>query len=64
MLEDRTGGSIQQLGQVADSAGGRRPQRPELANVLSTFRGNVPAYDLKMNVDKLETLGVPVTDAY
>jgi multidrug efflux pump len=64
MLEDRTGGDIQRLGQVADTLVDATRQRPELANVLSTFRGNVPAYDLKMNVDKLETLGVPVTDAY
>ncbi len=64
MLEDRTGGDIQRLGQVADSLVDAARQRPELANVLSTFRGNVPAYDLKMDVDKLQTLGVPVTDAY
>src|SRR5882757_6248257 len=64
MLEDRTGGSIQQLGQVADTMVDATRQRPELANVISTFRGNVPAYDLKMDLDKLQTLGVPVTDAY
>src|SRR5665213_2198813 len=64
MLEDRTGGDIRRLGQVADSLVDAARRRPELANVLSTFRGNVPAYDLKMDVDKLETLGVPVSDAY
>ena len=64
MLEDHTGGDMQRLGQVADSLVDATRQRPELANVLSTFRGNVPSYDLKMDVDKLQTLGVPVTDAY
>jgi len=64
MLEDHTGGDIQRLGQVADSLVDATRQRPELANVLSTFRGNVPAYNLKMDVEKLQTLGVPVTDAY
>ncbi|MEO8049965.1 MAG: multidrug efflux RND transporter permease subunit [Acidobacteriota bacterium] len=64
MLEDRTGGDIQRLNQVADTLVDATRQRPELANVLSTFRGNVPAYDLKMDVDKLQTLGVPVPDAY
>jgi hydrophobe/amphiphile efflux-1 (HAE1) family protein len=64
MLEDRTGGDIQRLGQVADSLVDATRQRPELANVISTFRGNVPSYNLTMNVDKLQTLGVPVTDAY
>src|SRR5450432_223755 len=64
MLEDRTGGDIQQLGQVADTLVDATRQHPQLANVISTFRGNVPAYDLKMDVDKLQTLGVPVSDAY
>ena len=64
MLEDHTGGDMQRLGQVADSLVDATRQRPELANVISTFRGNVPSYDLKMDVDKLQTLGVPVTDAY
>ncbi len=64
MLEDHTGGDIQRLNQVADTLVDATRQRPELANVLSTFRGNVPAYDLKMDVDKLQTLGVPVPDAY
>ena len=49
---------------LADSLVDATRQHPELANVLSTFRGNVPAYNLKMDVDKLQTLGVPVTDAY
>jgi len=64
MLEDHTGGDIQRLGQVADSLVDSTRQRPELANVISTFRGNVPSYNLTMNLDKLQTLGVPVTDAY
>ncbi len=64
MLEDHTGGDIQRLGQVADSLVDAARQRPELGNIISTFRGNVPSYNLTMNVDKLQTLGVPVTDAY
>ena len=39
-------------------------KRPEIGNVLNTFRGNVPTYSINMNVDKLQTMGVPVTDAY
>lgn len=64
MLEDRTGGSLQQLSQVADSLVDAARGRPELANVIGTFRGNVPAYEIDMDVDKLQTFGVPVTDAY
>ena len=64
MLEDRSGGDIQRLGQVADGLVDAARQRPELSNMLNTFRGNVPSYNLTMDVDKLQTLGVPVSDAY
>ena len=39
-------------------------RRPELANVLSTFRANVPAYKVNMDLAKVQTLGIPVADAY
>jgi multidrug efflux pump len=64
MLEDHSGGDLQQLSQVADGLVDATRRRPELANVIGTFRGNVPSYSVKMDVDKLQTLGVPVTDAY
>jgi multidrug efflux pump len=64
MLEDRAGGDIQQLSQVSDSLVDATRQRPELANVISTFRGNVPGYKIDTDLDKMQTMGVPVADAY
>jgi multidrug efflux pump len=64
MLEDRAGGDVQSLSRAADSLVDATRRRREIANTISTFRVNVPAYDIKMDVDKLQTLGVPVTDAY
>ncbi len=64
MLEDHADGGSAQLAAVADSLVDATRKRPELANVISTFRGNVPAYNIDMNLDKLQTLGIPVTDAY
>lgn len=64
MLEDRAGSDIQTLEKTADALVAAARQRPELANVISTFRGSVPTYDVKMNTDKLQTMGIPVTDAY
>ena len=32
--------------------------------MINTFRGSVPSYSINMDLDKLQTLGVPVTDAY
>ena len=64
MLEDRGGADLDALSGVADSLVAASRSRPELANVISTFRASVPAYNVNMDVAKLATLGVPVTDAY
>ena len=64
MLEDRAGADVATLASAADALVDATRQRPELANVISTFRPNVPAYNINMDVAKLETLNVPVPDAY
>jgi multidrug efflux pump len=64
MLEDRAGGDPAQMAEVADALVDAARRRPELANVISTYRGNVPAYNINMDQDKLQTLGISVTDAY
>jgi hydrophobe/amphiphile efflux-1 (HAE1) family protein len=64
MLEDRAGGDIAGLARTADAVVAAARQRPELANVISTFRPSVPTYAVAMNNDKLQTLGVPLSDAY
>ena len=64
MLEDRAGTDIQTLSKTADALVAAARQRPELVNVISTFRGSVPTYNVKMDNDKLQTLGIPATDAY
>jgi multidrug efflux pump len=64
MLEDRAGGSVEDLARAADLVVESARSRPELANVVNTFRPTVPAYKVAMNVDKVQTLGIPVTDAY
>jgi multidrug efflux pump subunit AcrB len=64
MLEDRVGRSVQELAETADrlALAGRR--RRELGAVVSTFRSNVPSYKIDMDLDKVQTLGIPVGDAY
>ncbi|MBC8167260.1 MAG: multidrug efflux RND transporter permease subunit [Bryobacteraceae bacterium] len=64
MLEDRGGGDVAGLARAGDALVNATRSRPELANVFSTFRPDVPAYSVDVNTAKLETLGVPVTDAY
>jgi hydrophobe/amphiphile efflux-1 (HAE1) family protein len=64
MLEDRRGGELDQLSNVADSLVDAARKRPEIGSAVNTFRSSVPTYSIDMNLDKLQTMGVPVADAY
>ncbi|HEX4229066.1 MAG TPA: multidrug efflux RND transporter permease subunit [Bryobacteraceae bacterium] len=64
MLEDRANGSIDDLSRTADALLAAARQRPELGTVVSTFRGNVPEYNVAVDIDKAQTLGIPVSDVY
>ena len=64
MMEDRAGGDIGAMASTADALIAAARKRPELANVISTFRPSVPGYSIDMDTDKLQTLGISLTDAY
>jgi multidrug efflux pump len=64
MLEDRRGGELEQLASVGDTLVDAARRHREIGNVVNTFRASVPGYSIDMNLDKLQTMGVPVTDAY
>jgi hydrophobe/amphiphile efflux-1 (HAE1) family protein len=64
MLEDRAGGSVQDLAQAADLLVEAARRRHELGNMMNTFRSNVPAYKVEVDLAKVQTLGIPVSDAY
>lgn len=64
MLEDRSGGDVDALAQAADQLVAASRSRPELQNVISTFRDTVPQYKIDVDRDKVQTLGVPITDVY
>jgi multidrug efflux pump len=64
MLEDRAGGDISQLADAAQVIVDAARQRPELANVSSSFRATVPQFKVELNTEKAQTMGVPVTDVY
>lgn len=64
MLEDRGGRDINALANAADALVNASRSRPELANVLSTFRASVPTYVVDVDTDKLQTLGISPTESY
>jgi hydrophobe/amphiphile efflux-1 (HAE1) family protein len=64
VLEDRRGGDVGDLAAAADLLVQASHSRREIANLISTFRPNVPAYDVDVDLDKMQTLGIPVADTY
>jgi hydrophobe/amphiphile efflux-1 (HAE1) family protein len=64
MLEDRGGGSTADLARTTDALLAAARQRPELGTIVSTFRNTVPEYEVAVNTDKAQTLGIPVSDVY
>ena len=64
MLEDRSGGDVEHLAEATDQLVAAASKRPELTNVISTFRNTVPQYKVDLDRDKAETMGVPITDVY
>jgi len=64
MLEDRIGVGVEDLAQVADLTAQAARERPEIGSVVNTFRSNVPSYKVDVDLDKVQTLGIPATDAY
>jgi hydrophobe/amphiphile efflux-1 (HAE1) family protein len=64
VLEDQSGGDIDALARTADEMLKAARARPELVNVISNFHPDVPALKLNMDLEKLQTMGVPVAEAY
>jgi hydrophobe/amphiphile efflux-1 (HAE1) family protein len=64
MLEDKAGGDTAQLADAAQVIVDAARQRPELVNVVSSFRDSVPQFKVDLDTDKAQTLGIPVTDVY
>jgi hydrophobe/amphiphile efflux-1 (HAE1) family protein len=64
MLEDRAGGDIQSLARAADTVIQAARQYKEIGNVVSTFHPDVPQYKVDVDLAKVQTMNIPVTDAY
>ncbi len=64
MLEDRSNGSIEDLARASETLLAAARKRPELGTVVSTFRDSVPEYEVAVDTEKAQTLGIPVSDVY
>jgi len=64
MLEDHIGANVGELGQAAEAMAQAARRRPEIATVVDTFRPGVPSYKVDIDLDKVQTMGIPVADVY
>jgi multidrug efflux pump len=64
MLEDRLGDDVHALAQTADLVVDAGRRHPELGTILSTFRPDVPQFKVDVDLAKVQTLGIPVSDVY
>ncbi|HXO21139.1 MAG TPA: multidrug efflux RND transporter permease subunit [Thermoanaerobaculia bacterium] len=63
-VQDRSGGSVEFLNQNLQRFLAAARQRPELANVNSSFRAAVPQVFVDVDRDKVLKVGVPIADVY
>jgi len=63
-VQDRSGGSIDELSAVAKSFMEEAGKRPEVSNLFTTFSSQVPQYYVEIDREKVKKLGVPVNDVF
>ncbi|ERH53191.1 multidrug efflux RND transporter permease subunit [Pseudomonas chengduensis] len=63
-IQDRSGGSVEQLGEKVQAFVEAASKRPELAGIQSTFSANVPQYYIDLDRTKTRALGVSVSDVF
>lgn len=63
-LEDRGGGTLESLDEVAQKFVEAAQQRTEIASIKSSFKSSTPGYELEVDREKAEKMGVPVGDVF
>ena len=61
-LQDRSGGTPQELAKVADAFMAAARERPEIGSIYSKFNPTTPAFRLEVDREKAKKLGVPISD--
>ncbi|KEQ19587.1 efflux RND transporter permease subunit [Endozoicomonas numazuensis] len=63
-LQDTLGRSPQELGQIMNGLVYEANQKPELSQVFSTYRANVPQYFLEVDRNKAKAQGIPLSEIF
>lgn len=63
-LQDRSGGSVEQLAGYVDQVVAAAAKRPEIGRISTTFQPNTPQVKVELDREKARTLGVPVDSIF
>ena len=63
-VQDRTGGTIENLSQVVNEVIAKAQTRPELMGVRTSLAANIPQYKIDVDVEKAKAKGVNINDIY
>ncbi|ACS81340.1 efflux RND transporter permease subunit [Maridesulfovibrio salexigens] len=63
-LQDRSGGTVEELAQAAQDYMAELRKQPELTGVFSTFSANVPQLYVDVDRDKVRKLGIPLNEVF
>jgi hydrophobic/amphiphilic exporter-1 (mainly G- bacteria), HAE1 family len=64
MLQDRSGGSVQQLWDTLDKLSKAARQRPEIASLVTTFRPQVPQLYIEVDQDRILKQGLQFGEVF
>jgi multidrug efflux pump len=63
-VQDRSGGSIQDLSNLVNEIIQKATARPELMGVRTTLSANIPQYKMEVDVQKAKAKGINIADVY
>jgi hydrophobe/amphiphile efflux-1 (HAE1) family protein len=63
-LEDKAGIGIDKMAEVTRAFSAEASQRKELSAAFTSFRNDIPQYELTVNKEKAKTMGIPVNTIY
>ncbi|RXJ88046.1 efflux RND transporter permease subunit [Arcobacter sp. CECT 8985] len=63
-VQDRTGGTVQDLSKYVNKIIAKANKRPELQGVRTTLNVNIPQFKVTVDVDKAKAKGINVADIY
>lgn len=63
-VQDNTGLSDEELGNLASKIVAAANQRPELSAVRSNFKANTPSYEYQVDREKVKSLGIQLSDVF